>query len=142
MTCIHLVQVTVKGRKRRGATGPVGICCSRPAYRPIIRRFGCKQRRFFCGFLDDSFFVGCGLGVRESKAAVVEALSEENDIRKGIVNRQYGHGGKNSLEDSTEYVEDITQQPDDDEDERQAVGGVTAEVFDDLRREDDDPTRN
>ena len=43
------------------------------------------------------------------------------------------------MQHGAEDVEDIAQQPDDDEEEGQASCGVAAEVFEDLRRKDDDP---
>lgn len=46
------------------------------------------------------------------------------------------------MEHGTDDVEDITEKPGDDEEERQAVGRCSAEVFNDLRREDNNPAGN
>lgn len=51
------------------------------------------------------------------------------------------HGGKNSLQNRSENVEDISQEPDDDELNRKSVGTASLEVLYDLRREYDNWTR-
>lgn len=47
------------------------------------------------------------------------------------------HGGEHALEDGTQNVEDIAEQPDNDELDRQRIGGASLEVLYDLRREYD-----
>lgn len=47
------------------------------------------------------------------------------------------HSGKNSLQDRSENVEDISQEPDDDELNRKSVGAASLKVLYDLRREYD-----
>jgi hypothetical protein len=49
------------------------------------------------------------------------------------------HGGKNSLHDCTDDVGEISQEPYDDKLYTQTFSAAASEVFDDLRREDDDP---
>jgi hypothetical protein len=46
------------------------------------------------------------------------------------------------LEDSAEDVEDVSDEPYYDELDREALGAAALEVLENLRREDDDPTRN
>lgn len=46
------------------------------------------------------------------------------------------------MEDCAEDVEDIAEEPDDDEGEGEAVGGGAAEVLDYLRGENNDPAGN
>lgn len=75
------------------------------------------------------------------KSPIIKALTQEDDVGDGIVDGQDNHGGKHALQDSTENVEDIAGEPDDDELEGQAVGRRAAEVLDDLWTEDDDPAR-
>jgi hypothetical protein len=48
------------------------------------------------------------------------------------------HGGKDSLQDSPEDVEDISQEPSDDELNRKGISAVSLEVLYDLRGEYDD----
>jgi len=43
------------------------------------------------------------------------------------------------LKDGAQDVEDIAEQPDDDEDEGEAIGRCATEVLDYLRGEDNDP---
>jgi hypothetical protein len=47
------------------------------------------------------------------------------------------HGRKNSLQDRSENVEDISQKPNNDELNRKSVGAASLEVLYDLRREYD-----
>lgn len=47
--------------------------------------------------------------------------------------------GLHTLHDCSEDIENIAKQPDNDEEDREAIGGGTAEVCEDLRRIDDDP---
>lgn len=44
------------------------------------------------------------------------------------------------MQDGAEDIEDIAGEPDDDEQEGEAIGGGASEVLDDLWREDYDPT--
>jgi hypothetical protein len=46
------------------------------------------------------------------------------------------------LHDSTKDVKYIACQPNNEEDEGQAIGRAAAEIFNDLGRENDDPTGN
>lgn len=80
--------------------------------------------------------------VLEGEAPVVEALPQQDHVRDGVVYGQYNHGGQDALEHGAQYVEDIAEEPDDDEVQGEAVGGAAAEVLDDLRAEDDDPASN
>lgn len=48
------------------------------------------------------------------------------------------HGRENSLQNRPENVEDISQEPNDDELNRQSIGAASLEVLYDLRREYDD----
>lgn len=48
------------------------------------------------------------------------------------------HGGKNSLQNCPENVEDISQEPNNDELNRESISAVSLEVLDDLRGEYDD----
>jgi hypothetical protein len=48
------------------------------------------------------------------------------------------HCRKNALEDGAEDVEDIAQEPDDDELGREPFCAAPPKIGDDLRREDDD----
>lgn len=123
----------------------VGIRSSEPRWstRLVVR----KQRRLFRGLVLNSLLIvrgsrGFGRWVRESKTAVEEALAKENNVGKRVVNSQDGHGGYNALEDRTNDVEDIAEEPDENENQGKAVGRVAAEVFDNLGREDHDPTSN
>ena len=50
------------------------------------------------------------------------------------------HRGENTLHDGSKDVEDVTGEPDDEEKEGEAIGGLAAEILDDLRGEDDNPT--
>lgn len=51
------------------------------------------------------------------------------------------HSWQNTLQDGSEDVEDIAEQPDDDELDRESIGASALEVLDDLRREDNDCAR-
>lgn len=48
------------------------------------------------------------------------------------------HRGQDALQDRAQDVEDIADQPDDDELDREPIGITLAELLYDLRREDDD----
>lgn len=48
------------------------------------------------------------------------------------------HRGEDALEDGAEDVEDITEEPHDDELYRESFGAASLEVLEDLWREDDD----
>lgn len=77
-----------------------------------------NERRLFCSFICNGFFVWARrLSVRQGKAPVVEALTKEDDVGKGVVDGQYDHSRKDVLEHSTKDIEDIAQKPDDDEDD-------------------------
>ena len=84
-------------------------------------------------------------------------MDEEDDIGDGIVDGEYDlqsrvstalipllvnratdHRGKDTLEDGAENVEDITEEPHDDELYRESFGTAALEVLEDLRGEDDD----
>lgn len=80
--------------------------------------------------------------IMPSESAIVEALAEENNVGERIVNGKNDHGGEDALKDSAKDVEDISEEPDDDELDRQGVGIASLEVLDDLRGEDDDPASN
>lgn len=69
-------------------------------------------------------------------------MGEENNVGDGVVYGQEDHGGFNILQDGSEDVEDIAEQPGDQEDQRETVGGGPAKILDDLRGEYDDPTCN
>jgi len=43
------------------------------------------------------------------------------------------------LKDGAQDVEDIPEEPNNDEDEREAIGGRATEILNDLRGEDHDP---
>ena len=91
------------------------------------------------------------------ESAVVEALSQQYDIRECVVNGQddrfdvsFGfsqaqgklithHCRKNSLHDSTNDIGEISKQPYDHKFYAQTFSAATSEVFNDLRREHDDP---
>lgn len=47
------------------------------------------------------------------------------------------HGGENSLQNGSEDIEDISQEPSNDELNRKGIGAAALEVLYDLRREDD-----
>jgi hypothetical protein len=47
------------------------------------------------------------------------------------------HGGEHALEDGAQNIEDIAEQPDNDELDRQRIRGASLEVLYDLRREYD-----
>ena len=66
-------------------------------------------------------------------------MAKQHDICEGVVDGEDSHGGKDALQDGTEDVEDIAEEPDDDEKKGQAIGGGAAEVLDDLGGKDDDP---
>ena len=66
-------------------------------------------------------------------------MRQQHRVGKGVVDGQDGHGGENALEDGTEDVADVAGEPDDDEEDGEAIGGGAAEVFEDLGGEDDDP---
>lgn len=57
---------------------------------------------------------------------------------RGEVEGMY-HGRQDALQDCAKNIEDIAGKPDNDELERESVGAGPAKVFEDLRREDDDP---
>ena len=80
--------------------------------------------------------------VGEGEAAVVEALAEQDNVRERVVDCQNDHGREDALEHGSEDVEDIAREPDDDEEEGEAVGRTAAEVFDDLGREHYYPARD
>lgn len=82
---------------------------------------------------------GLGWCVGEGEAAVVEALTEQDDVGERVVDGEDNHGRENALEHGSEDVEHIAGKPDDDEEEGEAVGRTAPEVFDDLRGEYDDP---
>lgn len=77
--------------------------------------------------------------VPQGEAPVVEALHHQDDVGNGVVDGEDDHGGQHALQHGAQDVEDIAQQPHDDELDRQAFRAAAAEVFDDLGREDDDP---
>jgi len=66
-------------------------------------------------------------------------LTQENNICERVVYSQYRHCWEDVLEDGAEDVEDIAEEPDDEEGEGEAVGGGAPEVFDYLGGEDYDP---
>lgn len=84
---------------------------------------------------------GCGV-ITPSETLVVEALPQQHEVGNGVVDGEDEHRRQDALEDGAEDVEDIAQQPDDDELDREAVGRVSSEVFYYLGREDDNPGGN
>ena len=60
-------------------------------------------------------------------------MAQKDNICESIVHGQYCHRREDTLKDGAENVEDIAEEPDDDEGEGEAVGGGAAEVFDYLR---------
>lgn len=84
---------------------------------------------------------GCRRGhvVSQGKAAVVEALGQQDHVGDGVVDGENDHGGQHALQHGAQNVEDIAEQPDDDKLDGEAFGAAAAEVLDDLGREDDDP---
>jgi len=75
---------------------------------------GCQEAGSLSGFAE-----GAGFGwddfVVPSKAAVVEALAEQDYVCYRVVDCEDDHRGQNSLEHCAENVEDITGEPDDNE---------------------------
>lgn len=78
--------------------------------------------------------------VAPRESAVVEQLAEQYNVGNGVVYRQDDHCGKHSLQYSAEYIEYISQQPNDDELNGEGIGAASLEVLYDLRREHDNPT--
>ena len=68
------------------------------------------------------FEEGLGGGVRERKAAVVEALSQQYYVGDCVVDGEDDHCWEHALEHGSEDVEDIACQPDDDEEQGEAIG--------------------
>ena len=85
------------------------------------------------------YFGGC---IRQSKAPVVEALGEENDIGDSIVDGQDDHRGLNFLQDGSEDVEDIAEEPGDKEEQGEAIGRGAPEILDDLRAKYNNPAHD
>lgn len=56
--------------------------------------------------------------VAQGETAVVETLTQQDDVGQGVVDGQDDHGGEDALEDGAKDVEDVAGQPDDDEDDR------------------------
>lgn len=77
--------------------------------------------------------------IPKGETSIVEALPQQHDIREGVVHREDDHSGQDALKHGSQDIKDISGQPDDDEKQGEAIGGPAAEVFDDLRRKDDDP---
>lgn len=69
----------------------------------------------------------------------MEALTQKHYIGNGVVDCQNGHGRNDSLQDCPNDIEDISESPNDDESEGEAICRRAAEVFYDLRDVDDDP---
>jgi hypothetical protein len=47
------------------------------------------------------------------------------------------HGGEHTLQDGAEDIEDIAEEPNNDELDREGIGGASLEILYDLRREND-----
>ena len=77
--------------------------------------------------------------IPQREAPVVKALRQEHDIGDGVVDGEDDHCRQDILQNGAENVEDVAEEPDDNEVQRQAIGGAAAEVLDDLGGEDDDP---
>lgn len=80
--------------------------------------------------------------VSQGEAAIVEDLAQKHNVGESVVDGENDHGGQNALQDGAEDVEDISSEPDDDEDDRQSFGRAAAEVFNDLGRKHHHPTRD
>ena len=97
--------------------------------------------------------------VLEREAFIVEALRKEDNVGQGIVHGEndlgsqlyFGeqasvtssyHCGKNALQDGSKDVENISDQPYHNEDDRKSFCRTSTEIFKDLRREDDHPAGN
>lgn len=104
-----------------------------------------QQRRPLCGRAIRRMAVNQGLRRRgrgivpPSKALVVEALPQEDDVGDSVVDGEYEHCREDALEHGAEDVEDIAQQPGNDELDREAVGRFSSEVLYDLRGENYNP---
>lgn len=82
------------------------------------------------------------LGIAEAEAGIVEVLAQQDNVGQRVVYGQNEHCRQDMLKHGTEDVEDVAEQPDDDEFDTQPFRRASAEVLNDLRTEDDDPTRD
>lgn len=71
---------------------------------------------------------------------VLELVIDEG-LECGLCRVGTYHSWQNTLQDGSKDVEDIAQQPDDDELDRESIGASALEVLDDLRRKDNDCAR-
>lgn len=69
---------------------------------------------------------------------MVNAMLAGVEPRSAAGERQVYHCRQNALHDGANDVEDITQQPYNDELDRESICAAALEVLYDLRREDDD----
>lgn len=97
---------------------------------------GCGSGRpiFGPGVLDRWF------GIAEAEAGIVEVLAQQDNVGQRVVYGQNEHCRQDMLKHGTEDVEDVAEQPDDDEFDTQPFRRASAEVLNDLGTEDDDPT--
>lgn len=51
---------------------------------------------------------------------VHQTLQEQQNVGQGVVDGEDDHGGDDLLEDGSEHIEDVSNEPDDDEGERQS----------------------
>ena len=79
------------------------------------------------------------LFIPQPPAPIPNALSQQHDICHRIIHRQDRHRRQHALQNRAQDIEDIASKPYDDEEEGKAIGRGATEVFDDLRREDNDP---
>lgn len=82
------------------------------------------------------------LGIAEAEAGIVEVLAQQDNVGQRVVYGQNEHCRQDMLKHGTEDVEDVAEQPDDDEFDTQPFRRASAEVLNDLGTEDDDPTRD
>lgn len=80
------------------------------------------------------------LGIAEAEAGIVEVLAQQDNVGQRVVYGQNEHCRQDMLKHGTEDVEDVAEQPDDDELDTQPFRRASAEVLNDLGTEDDDPT--
>ena len=100
------------------------------------------QRRSLCWRSSLAILRFDRLWITESEADIVEVLAKKNTVGQSVVYREDDHRRQDALKDRAENIEDITEQPNDDEFHAEAFGRAATEVLDDLGREDYDPRGN
>lgn len=115
---IHAIEMGVQRRERARTARSFCVRNLDTLGVAVGGRIALYQWRYFQNiFLNGTFIIyqqfWDGWCIAQSKAPVVKALGQKNDVGNSVIDSQNEHGGLDTLQDRSQNVEDIAEKPDD-----------------------------